>query len=163
MTEHTCIHIHRGHVCHISFRNTRIRHSEQIFYSHCFKTINGFQEGKTLSMKIEVSHRPWFQIPSCLTYSFPALGGIWCSWHSHRPPSQSFVHSDPNVILGFSLGRLFPISKFGSPLPSAGFPLTKIKQTECFSSLFKSLWKYLCPTLFSVLFYFFQNDWFCIS
>ena len=39
----------------------------------------------------------------------------------------------------------------------------KIKQTECFSSLFKSLWKYLCPTLFSVLFYFFQNDWFCIS
>lgn len=114
-------------------------------------------------MKIEVSHRPWFQIPSCLTYSFLALGGSWCSWHIHHPPSQSFVHSDPNVILGFSLGKFFPISKFGSSLPSTGSRLTKIKQTECFSSLFKSLWKYLCPTLFSVLFYFFQNDWFCIS
>ena len=114
-------------------------------------------------MKIEVSHRPWFQIPSCLTYSFLALGGSWCSWHIHHPPSQSFVHSDPNVILSFSLGKFFPISKFGSSLPSTGSRLTKIKQTECFSSLFKSLWKYLCPTLFSVLFYFFQNDWFCIS
>lgn len=44
-----------------------------------------------------------------------------------------------------------------------GSCLTKIKQTECFSSLFRSLWKYLCPTPFTVLSYFFQNDWFCIS
>lgn len=114
-------------------------------------------------MKIKVSHRPWPQIPSFLTYSFLALRGSWCSWHIQRPPSRSFIHSDLNVMLGFSLGNLFSICKFGSPLPSMGSRLTKIKQTDCFSSLFKPLWKYLCPTPFTVLSYFFQNDWFCIS
>lgn len=121
-----------------------------------------FIKGKHSAWKLKSLAGPGLESPS-LTYSFLALRGSWCSWHIQRPTSRSFIHSDLNVMLGFSLGNLFSISKFGSPLPSMGSRLTKIKQTDCFSSFFKPLWKYLCPTPFTVLSYFFQNGWSCIS